>query len=91
MKYAALLLVVLLGACAVTPQLPPQTVTITKTVPVLPPDALYSVTGPCNHSPALSSGTVRDLANALIDERAAVDACLGDRAALRDWRSTVAN
>ena len=85
MRYAALLAALCLTACG-TQQLPPQTVTITKTVPVYPPVTLYSIDGPCNHAPARDSGTVRDLANALIDERSAVDACMGDRAALRTWR-----
>ena len=79
----ALLLALALSACA-APQ-NPQTVTITRTVPVLPPPTLYGTDGGCKHAPARASGTVRDLATTLIDERAGVDECLGDRAALRQW------
>jgi hypothetical protein len=86
MKKAALFLCVFLAACAVEP-MPPQTITITKTVPVYPPATLYSDGGGCDHGAAIEQGTVRDLANALIDERAAVDVCKGDRAALRKWRA----
>lgn len=82
-------LALFLTACGTAQTTPPQTITITKTVPVYPPDALYSADGGCNHAPALTAGTVRDLANALIDERAAVDVCKGDRSALRDWKSEV--
>jgi hypothetical protein len=78
----------MLSACAAQ-QLPPQTVTVTVTKPVYPPDSLYSIAGPCAHSPSLETGTVRDLANALINERSALDSCLGDRAALREWRENV--
>jgi hypothetical protein len=85
MRYAAIL-ALFLTACAAQ-NTPPQTITITKTVPVFPPDALYSVDGGCDHGPTLTQGTVRDLANALIDERAAVDVCKGDRSALRDWKA----
>ena len=82
-------LTLLLTACG-TPgvsnlKTPVQTVTITKTVPVYPPDALYSADGACNHA-AEKRGSVRTLANDLIGERAAVDVCLGDRAALRQWK-----
>lgn len=75
---------VALTACSSVP-VPPETVTITKTVPVVPPANLYSLVSGCQHGAVRNEGTVRDLANALIDERAAVDVCLGDRAALRGW------
>lgn len=87
MKYAALL-ALLLTACAQDIP-PPQTITVTKTVPVYPPDELYGINSGCQHAAARTDGTVRDLANALIDERTAVDVCLGDRAALRDWKAAV--
>lgn len=75
-----------LAGCAVEPAIP-QTVTITKTEPVYPPATLYSATSPCAHSAPRTDGTMLDLANALIDERAALAVCLGDRAALREWRA----
>lgn len=79
----ALLLALALSACAVPQKL--QTVTITRTEAVLPPPTLYSIDGGCQHAPARSTGTVRDLATVLIDERSGMDQCLGDRAALRQW------
>lgn len=88
MKKFIVLVTMALTGCASAIQAPPQTITITKTVPVVPPASLYSVTGGCEHG-ATRNGTVRDMANALIDERAAVDVCLGDRAALRNWADTV--
>jgi len=78
------LLACTLAACANTP-MQPKTVTIVKSVPAYPPDTLFAAAGGCNHAPAHAAGSVRDLANALIDERSAVSVCLGDRAALRQW------
>jgi hypothetical protein len=86
MKFAAIL-ALLLAACAndqIVP--PPQTVTITHDVPVYPPDRLFSTTSGCNHPPQPEGQTVRDALDALIDERRAVDVCLGDRGALRQWK-----
>lgn len=83
-KFVAAISVVLLSACAATPPTI-KTVTVTKTVNIYPPAPLYSETGGCRHSPPRRAGTVNDLADALISERAAVDVCLGDRAALRNW------
>jgi hypothetical protein len=83
MKYGVLLTLLLTACAGETP--PPQTVTITKTVNVVPPADLYSLASGCKHGDERTDGTVRDLANALIDERQAVDVCLGDRAALRNW------
>jgi hypothetical protein len=82
---AAASLVVLLSACAAQQPQQIKTVTVTKTVNVYPPDSLYGLTSGCRHSPSRKTGTVNDLADALISERAAVDVCLGDRAALRNW------
>lgn len=79
--------VVQLVACTSAPPVP-HTITITKTQPVFPPAQLYGLNDGCAHGPVRASGTVQDLANALIDERAAVDVCLSDRAALRGWRAT---
>lgn len=70
-----------------TPPAPPGTVTVTKTVAVYPPASLYGPDDGCKHGAAHTTGTVADLAYALVDERAAVDVCLGDRAALRKWRA----
>ena len=83
MRYAALLIVSLMVGCAPLPA--QRTITIVKTVPQYPPAALYSEDGDCRHAPERTSGTVRDLSVSLIYERAAVDACRGDRAALRQW------
>lgn len=84
MRKVMMVFTVALAACSTVPDTP-QTVTIIKTVPVVPPENLYAVGGGCSHGPARDSGTVNDLANAFIAERAAIDVCLGDRAALRQW------
>ena len=81
-RYLLALMTVVLAGCATTV---PQTVTITKTVPVYPPTALYDDGPTCQHAPARSSGTVYDLAQALASERGAVTRCMADRAALRSW------
>jgi hypothetical protein len=86
-KFVALLSALLMSACATSTQPTYKTVTVTKTINVYPPESLYSLSGACRHSPTRKSGTVNDLADALISERAAVDVCLGDRAALRNWVS----
>lgn len=83
MRYAALLIASLLAGCA--PLQPSRTITIVKTVPVYPPTALYAEDSGCKHGPERASGTVRDMATSLIYERTAVDTCMGDRAALRQW------
>jgi len=90
MRWVLAGVIVALGGCASSAiQLPPKTVTITKTVPVYPPEALFSAEGGCSQIAVMTSGTVRDLANAMIDERASMDVCLGDRAALRSWYEQV--
>lgn len=78
----------LLAGCAAPV---PQTVTITKTVPVYPPAALYDDGSTCQHAPARASGTVYDLAQALASERGAVTRCMADRAALRSWAAGMKN
>ena len=78
----------LLAGCA-APSM--QTVTVTKTVPVYPPAALYDDGPTCQHAPTRTSGTVYDLAQALASERGAVSRCLADRAALRSWAQGMKN
>lgn len=89
MRLAILASALLLAACAQPDQIvpPPQTVTIDHPVTVYPPDRLYSTTSGCNHAPPIAAGTVADAIGALIDERRAVDVCLGDRAAIRQWKA----
>jgi hypothetical protein len=85
MRYLAIL-ALLLTACGTAQNLPPpQTVTITKTVPVYPPDSLYAEKSGCVAVPKLKAGTVRDALNSSISKDAALAVCLGDRAALRQW------
>jgi hypothetical protein len=83
MRY--MLLALLLGGCAAPSIVPPQTVTITKIVPVYPPDNLYSEKSGCTRPPKVTAGTVRDALNSSIAKDAAITTCLGDRAALRQW------
>jgi len=83
MRYALILALALSGCGMLPTQL--QTVTITKTVPVFPPSTLYGTDGGCKHGPMRTTGTVQNLADSLIIEREAIDTCLGDRAALRQW------
>lgn len=86
MRYV--LLAFLLSACGSVQNLaPPQTVTITKTVPVYPPDSLYAEKSGCAAAPKLASGTVRDALNSSISKDAAIATCLGDRAAMRQWKA----
>jgi hypothetical protein len=83
-RIACLALCVALGGCATTMP-PPQTVTITKTVPVYPPSSLYDDGPDCQHGTPQRKRTVQDLAEALAIERGSVDRCRADRAALRQW------
>ncbi len=88
MRYA-LIAALFLTACAGQPAAPPQTVTITKTVPVYPPDSLYSVSGACEKVATVrKTATVGDVFNDFIDEKALRADCVGDRQALRDWAAT---
>lgn len=85
MRY--MLLALLLSACAAQNLPPPQTVTITNTVAVYPPDSLYAEKSKCAPVPKVTSGTVRDALNSSIAKDEAIKVCIGDRAALRQWEA----
>lgn len=87
-RYLLALIALALAGCAAPV---PQTVTITRTVPVYPPASLYDDGPTCQHGPARISGTVYDLAQALASERGAVSRCMADRAALRSWAQELKN
>lgn len=75
------------GTATIKTAIPPaQQIVIHDTKAVYPPENLYADNGNCKHAPRLKNGaTVRMLANALVDERLAVDECRADRAAIEQW------